>query len=151
MHQPPTVASSQGTQTNSPFEKGWQAEPDGVLGIPLKIRCGVPTWDVGRGSYDFSTPLKRGVGGVLSSNPVRVAALGSLNGILSSAIVQTIPSPTAADLISTVEVQFTPAILAKAKELGCNAVNIYNWVYNNIEYVPTYGSIQGADIANYAV
>ncbi len=80
------------------------------------------------------------------TSPLQLASIGSLNGILSSAIVQTIPPPTAADLTSTVEVQFTPAILAKAQELGYNAVNIYNWVYNNIEYVPTYGSIQGADM-----
>ncbi len=79
-------------------------------------------------------------------SPIQVASIGSLNGILSSAIVQTIPPPTAADLTSTTEVQFTPAILAKAAELNHNPVQIYNWVYNNIEYVPTYGSIQGADM-----
>jgi hypothetical protein len=81
-----------------------------------------------------------------NDNPIQVASIGSLNGILSSAIVQTIPPPTAADLTSTIEVQFTPAILAKAAELNHNPVQIYNWVYNNIEYVPTYGSIQGADM-----
>ncbi|MCL4479387.1 MAG: transglutaminase-like domain-containing protein [Deltaproteobacteria bacterium] len=77
--------------------------------------------------------------------PIQLASLTTDN-LLSSALVQTIPPPTAADLTSTVEVQFTPAILAKAKELRYNAVNIYNWVYNNVEYVPTYGSIQGADL-----
>ncbi|MCL4479383.1 MAG: transglutaminase [Deltaproteobacteria bacterium] len=86
-------------------------------------------------------PMKTGI-----QNPIQLASIGSLNGILSSAIVQTIPPPTAADLTSTVEVQFTPAILAKAAELNHNPVQIYNWVYNNIEYVPTYGSIQGADM-----
>jgi len=69
-----------------------------------------------------------------NDNPIQVASIGSLNGILSSAIVQTIPPPTAADLTSTIEVQFTPAILAKAAELNHNPVQIYNWVYNNIEY-----------------
>ena len=54
--------------------------------------------------------------------------------------------PTAADLSETIEVQFTPAIRAKAAELGYNPVKIYNWTRNNIEYVPTYGSIQGADM-----
>ncbi|MCL4479262.1 MAG: transglutaminase [Deltaproteobacteria bacterium] len=85
-------------------------------------------------------PVKTGI-----QNPIQLASLTTDN-LLSSALVQTILPPTAADLTSTVEVQFTPAILAKAKELGYNAVNIYNWVYNNIEYVPTYGSIQGADM-----
>jgi len=39
-----------------------------------------------------------------------------------------------------------PAIRAKAAELGNKPVKIYEWVRNNIEYVPTYGSIQGADM-----
>ena len=99
-----------------------------------------------RGGFDFVPSPLAGEGQGEGSSPVQVASIGSLKGILSSAIVQTIPPPTATDLTSTVEVQFTPAILAKAKELGYNAVNIYNWVYNNIEYVPTYGSIQGADL-----
>ena len=42
-------------------------------------------------------------------------------------------------------VQFTDAIRAKAQELGNNPVKIYEYVRNNIEYAPTYGSIQGAD------
>jgi len=54
--------------------------------------------------------------------------------------------PTDADLAETIEVQFTPEIRAKAEELGNNPVKIYNWVRNNIEFVPTYGSIQGANM-----
>ncbi|NOZ26042.1 MAG: transglutaminase domain-containing protein, partial [Nitrospirae bacterium] len=54
--------------------------------------------------------------------------------------------PTEADLSETVEVRFTEAIRAKAEELKVNPVRIYNWVRNNIEFVPTYGSIQGADM-----
>jgi hypothetical protein len=53
--------------------------------------------------------------------------------------------PTTDDLAETIEVQFTPAIQAKAAELNHNPTKIYNWVRNDIEYVPTYGSIQGAD------
>jgi transglutaminase-like putative cysteine protease len=49
-------------------------------------------------------------------------------------------------LAETIEVKFTPAIQSKAAELGNNPVKIYNWVRNNIEFVPTYGSIQGADM-----
>ncbi|MFZ3136224.1 MAG: transglutaminase-like domain-containing protein [Thermodesulfovibrionales bacterium] len=54
--------------------------------------------------------------------------------------------PTSADLAQTIEVQFTPEIQAKAAELNHNPTKIYNWVRNNIEYVPTYGSIQGANM-----
>ncbi|MDH4027724.1 MAG: transglutaminase-like domain-containing protein [Nitrospirota bacterium] len=54
--------------------------------------------------------------------------------------------PTSDDLAETVEVRFTPAIKAKAAELEHDPVKIYNWVRNNIEFVPTYGSIQGTDM-----
>jgi len=60
-------------------------------------------------------------------------------------LVQASNPPTSADLAETIEVQFSPLITAKAVELGNNPVKIYNWVRNNIEFVPTYGSIQGAD------
>lgn len=106
---------------------------EAIPSLPLKVRGT-------EGSYDTA------LSSVTQENtPIQLASLTTDN-LLSSALVQTIPPPTAADLTSTVEVQFTPAILAKAQELGYNAVNIYNWVYNNIEYVPTYGSIQGADM-----
>ncbi|MEZ4646527.1 MAG: transglutaminase family protein [Chloroflexota bacterium] len=52
--------------------------------------------------------------------------------------------PTANDLEETVEVQFTPEITQLAANLQHNPVNIYNWVYNNITFTPTWGSIQGA-------
>ncbi len=78
--------------------------------------------------------------------PIMVASVGSLAGLLvpSSATIANLP--TAADLAETVEVQFTPEIRAKAQELGNNPVKIYEWVRNNIEFVPTYGSIQGAQM-----
>jgi len=50
------------------------------------------------------------------------------------------------DLAETIEVQFTPEIKAKAQELGNNPVKIYEWVRNSIEFVPTWGSIQGAQM-----
>lgn len=54
-------------------------------------------------------------------------------------------APQGADLAETPDVQLTPAIRAKAKELGNNPVTITNWVRNTIQYLPTWGSIQGAD------
>ena len=53
--------------------------------------------------------------------------------------------PVAEDLAPTIDVQLTDAIRAKALELEENPVRIYNWVRNNIEFIPSYGSIQGAD------
>lgn len=77
--------------------------------------------------------------------PLRLAANGSLSGITlpSTTLAAT---PTEADLAETEEVQLTPAIRAKAAELGNNPVQIHNWVRNSIEFIPSYGSIQGADL-----
>jgi hypothetical protein len=55
-------------------------------------------------------------------------------------------TPTAEDLAATEDIVLTPAIKALATSLNNNPVQIYNWVRNNIEYLPTYGSIQGADM-----
>ncbi|MBI2379413.1 MAG: hypothetical protein HYV16_01460 [Gammaproteobacteria bacterium] len=40
--------------------------------------------------------------------------------------------------------QLTPAIRAKAAELGKDPVKTYNWVHNSIRFVPRHGAIQGA-------
>jgi len=52
--------------------------------------------------------------------------------------------PTASDLSETVEVQLTANILAKAQQLGNDPVAIRNWVYNNIDFVPSFGSTQNS-------
>ena len=52
---------------------------------------------------------------------------------------------TAATMAETIEVQFTEDMQAKAAELDNDPRLIYEWVRNNVEFVPTYGSIQGAD------
>ena len=54
-------------------------------------------------------------------------------------------APTPADLAETVDVQITPAIRAKAEELGKQPLAIYQWVRNNVEFFPSYGSVQGSD------
>jgi len=98
--------------------------------------------------------------------PILIASNGSLDGLLSSdselvssnlradalaglptggLLLAAADPPTDADLGETIEVQFTEAIQAKAAELGHDPLKIYEWVRNNIEFVPTYGSIQGAD------
>lgn len=99
---------------------------------------------------DFIKPQKAEA----QRKPILVASNGSLKGLLSPTselltpnhleISQASNLPTPEDLAETIEVQFTPEIIAKARELGNNHVKIYNWVRNNIEFVPTYGSIHGA-------
>ncbi len=71
----------------------------------------------------------------------------ALNDSTSLLLAQaTTDLPTATDLSETPEIQFTDAIRAKAQELGCSPVRIYEEIRNSIEFVPTYGSIQGADM-----
>ncbi|MFA7240496.1 MAG: transglutaminase domain-containing protein [Sulfuricellaceae bacterium] len=53
---------------------------------------------------------------------------------------------TADDLAETEEVRITPAIQAQAAALNNNPVKIHNWVRNNIEFIPSYGSIQGSEM-----
>ena len=53
-------------------------------------------------------------------------------------------TPSAADLAETLDAQLTPAIRAKAAELGNNPHRIYQWVHDNIHFFPSYGSAQGA-------
>jgi hypothetical protein len=80
--------------------------------------------------------------------PVRVAALGALPGIIpadNDAPVN-LGLPSLDDLAGTVDAPYSPAIEAKAAELGHDPLKIYNWVRNTIEFVPTWGSIQGAQL-----
>jgi hypothetical protein len=52
----------------------------------------------------------------------------------------------AADTAANDDAQITPAIQTLATSLHKNPAEIYKWVYDNIEYIPTYGSIQGSDM-----
>jgi transglutaminase-like putative cysteine protease len=49
-----------------------------------------------------------------------------------------------ADLAANEDVQINAEIEGLAKSLSYNPAKIYKWVYDNIEYVPSYGSIQGS-------
>lgn len=53
--------------------------------------------------------------------------------------------PVAEDLAATIDAKLTDSIQAKAEELEFDPVKIYNWVRNTIEFIPSYGSIQGAE------
>ncbi|WP_026842880.1 transglutaminase-like domain-containing protein [Citrifermentans bremense] len=84
---------------------------------------------------EFERDLKKDKNAWRSQKRIHVASTGSVAGLL-----------TPDDLAETIEVQFTPEIKAKAQELGNSPVKIYEWVRNNIEFVPTWGSIQGAQM-----
>jgi transglutaminase-like putative cysteine protease len=93
---------------------------------------------------EFEQDLKKDKQAWKNQKRVQIASAGSLAGLLTSSVVTAVTPPTAADLAETVDVQLTSEIRAKALELGSNPVKIYEWVRNNIEFVPTWGSIQGA-------
>jgi transglutaminase-like putative cysteine protease len=83
----------------------------------------------------------------LLGGPVHLAGELPSGGIqLAQATIPANSAPAAADLAETEDVQLTPAIRALAASLDNNPVKIHNWVRNNIEFLPTYGSIQGADM-----
>lgn len=77
--------------------------------------------------------------------PVMLASAGGDDELLLAAMAPN-PQPSPADLAETEDVRLTAAIRQLAAELDHHPVKIYNWVYNNIEFIPSYGSIQGADM-----
>jgi len=81
----------------------------------------------------------------LFGEPVKVAQAGSLSGIsLPTTVLPTTPTP--ADTAPTEDVQITQAIRDLATSLGNAPVPIYKWVRNNIQFIPSYGSMQGSDM-----
>ncbi|MBN4054462.1 hypothetical protein JYT87_02000 [Nitrospira defluvii] len=75
--------------------------------------------------------------------PIQLAFIGDLSLLQLAQATPDLPTPQ--DLAETIEVQFTQEINDLAATLENNPVKIYNFVRNNIDFVPTWGSIQGAD------
>ena len=81
----------------------------------------------------------------LFGGTLKLAQAGSLSGIgLPSAVPPVVPQP--ADTAATEDVQITQTVIDLAASLDSNPVKIYNWVRNNIEFSPTYGSVQGSEL-----
>jgi transglutaminase-like putative cysteine protease len=78
------------------------------------------------------------------ANYVQLASTGLDPSVLST--MENFNQPVAADLEETIDAQITPDIQALAAELNHNVVDIYTWVHNNIRFIPSYGSIQGAQM-----
>jgi hypothetical protein len=88
--------------------------------------------DPSRLPFGAAKPTPRKPGGARRS--AEAAATGEAAGV----------SAAAADLDPTEDAPITPDIQALAASLGNQPLPIFNWVRNNIEFVPTYGSVQGA-------
>lgn len=86
--------------------------------------------------------------------PILVAANGSLDGLMAVQDyalgtenylqLAALAPPTQDDLGETIEVQFTSDIQQLAADLGNSPVKIFNYIRNNFEYEPYYGSLKGS-------
>lgn len=75
----------------------------------------------------------------------QLAQSGDLDPALTAqAMANAANAELQAALTESVEIQFTPEIKALAQQLNNNSIEIYTWVHNNIRFIPSYGSIQGA-------
>ena len=78
--------------------------------------------------------------GLFSTPYIKLAAHGDFH------VDQLAGASDPAFLAETVEVSLSAAIQAKATELNHDPVAIYHWVLNNVEWLPTWGSVQDADL-----
>ena len=82
--------------------------------------------------------------------PKEGVAVASLSAFSLDLVGQASDTPQPQDLQETLEVKFTPEIQQLANSLGRNPVRIFEYVRNQFEYEPTYGSIKGAQGALWA-
>ena len=94
------------------------------------------------GDADLPLQLTR-VADAPSINAALLAESKDGTDTVSAAASVALKTPTPADLAETVEVRFTPEITQLAQSLG-GPVPIRNFVYNEIEFVPTFGATQSA-------
>jgi len=81
----------------------------------------------------------------LFGEPVKVAA-GSQPLRYQSSYYDPSLAPTTADLLATEDVQITQAIRDLAASLNNQPVGSTTGARNNIQFIPSYGSIQGSDM-----
>lgn len=75
----------------------------------------------------------------------QAGGLTTIGGIRFSTPPEAGQAPADADLAEGGEVLLTPAVRAKAQELGKNPVAIANWVRQNVQFSPTWGALQTSD------
>ncbi|WP_233152903.1 transglutaminase family protein [Motiliproteus sp. MSK22-1] len=83
--------------------------------------------------FDFITPPPRNIHTQLSQVQALVGYVGE-PAVDASAYLQ-----------QNSEIQFTPEIIQTVESIGNNPIELYNWIHNEINWIPSYGSIQGAD------
>lgn len=93
----------------------------------------------------YNAPKRHGRKPHASRDDFKTAAYVNTSNNLLAASTTTDPAPLSADLAETDDVVLTPAVRDLASSLGNDPIRIYNWVRDNIVFVPTYGAMQGAD------
>ena len=113
---------------NKPFQLAFNGPiSDMPFQLPLTAVDKLPLPSVGEGWGEGAIPQLA----FADSSPYLLAQAGD--------------APTTADLASTPEIQVdSPLIHAKAQELGCSPVKLYEWTRNEIFFTPTYGAIHKA-------
>ncbi|BEP92018.1 hypothetical protein GmRootA79_04020 [Acidovorax sp. A79] len=71
---------------------------------------------------------------------------GGLSGLQFSIPPEPGQAPAPADLAETEDVQLSAIVKAQAAQLNHNPVEIAAWVRNNINWLPTWGSVQGSEL-----
>jgi hypothetical protein len=77
--------------------------------------------------------------------PPRTDAAAFRAALSSVRVVEAAAAPTAGDLAATPDVRLNPELDALAASLGRDPLAIYNWVRQNVMFVPTWGSVQGSE------
>lgn len=72
------------------------------------------------------------------------AELEKLKPIEETKVLARRNPPNFRDLAETIDIQITEEIIELAQSLDNNPLKIYRWVYDNIDYIPSHGSIQGS-------
>jgi transglutaminase-like putative cysteine protease len=78
-----------------------------------------------------------------SQEPMTRAGVPAIGQLLPASLAFTAGDE---ELDETEDVRITQAIRDLAATLGNNPVRIYDWVRDNIEFLPSHGSIQGSDL-----
>ena len=122
----------------SQFKKTHTAED------PNKLPWGTPE-DKVRKPAETLSELSANLG--IAPYPSAVQLASSVTPMAAiAASLKVFEQPGAAELAATIDAPITPEIEALAAELNHNVVDIYTWVHNNIFFVPSHGSLQGAQM-----
>ena len=130
-------------QLNQSLEQE-QFKPTHTPATPENLPWSAPDENV-REPVDNPQDLQAALGLNPYAKYAQLAQAGDTDpGLIAQAMANAANTELQAALAESVEVQLTPEIKALATTLNNNTIEIYTWVHNNIRFIPSYGSIQGA-------